>query len=113
MPGLSACTGGAIVGLFSRPLTIVICFWNGASGLRIAGMLEAGPFSGRRPLLHDGAVRQVEKPHARLRRGGGLRQRRQRRNHRVEQRQADGDAGAAKERSTREVFLRDEHRQSQ
>ncbi len=38
--GFKACTGGAIVGLFCRPLTMVSCFWNGASGLRIGGQLE-------------------------------------------------------------------------
>jgi hypothetical protein len=35
VPGLSACTGGAIAPLFSSPLTTVNCFWNGANGLRI------------------------------------------------------------------------------
>ena len=35
VPGLSACTGGAIAPLFSSPLTIVNCFWNGANGFRI------------------------------------------------------------------------------
>src|SRR5262249_5560425 len=43
VPGLSACTGGAIAPLFSSPLTTVNCFWNGASGLRIGESSKPEP----------------------------------------------------------------------
>jgi hypothetical protein len=55
-------------------------------------------------------VRHVEGDQARLRRGSGLRQRCLRRDHRVEQRQTDGDADALQERPPRQVLLADEHR---
>ena len=95
--------------LFSSPLTIVSCFWNGANGLRIGVSSKFAPFGHRRPLLHDRAVRQIHEPHVRLRAGRGLGQRRPCRDHRVEQRQAHGDAGAAEERASREMLLGDEH----
>ncbi|HIC53184.1 MAG TPA: hypothetical protein EYO97_05075, partial [Gemmatimonadetes bacterium] len=49
---------------------------------------EPGPDLGRCPLLHDGAVRNVDEPEPPHRGGGGgrLRQGRQRRHHRVEER---------------------------
>ena len=43
VPGLSACTGGAIAGLFSSPLTIVSCFLNGANGWRIGDSSKPVP----------------------------------------------------------------------
>jgi hypothetical protein len=60
VPGLSACTGGAMAPLFD-PLTIVNCFWNGANGLRI-GVNSKFALGDGRPLLHDGAVRQIQEP---------------------------------------------------
>ena len=71
--------------------------------------LEVRPFGHRRPLIHDRAVRQIHEPHARLGTGGRLGQSGPRRDHRVQQRQAHGDAGAAEERAAGEVFLGDEH----
>jgi hypothetical protein len=71
--------------------------------------LEGGALAGRRPLLHDRAVRQVQEPHARLRRGGCLREQRARRHHRVEERQADGDADTPQERPPGEMPPGDEH----
>ena len=43
VPGLRACTGGAIAGLFSSPLTIVSCDLNGSSGLRIGVISNPAP----------------------------------------------------------------------
>ena len=76
--------------------------------LQDLGELEPGPVSRRRPLVHRRAVRDVDAAHARLRRGCRLRERGGRGHHRFEQRQRQRDAGAAKERAPREVFLRDE-----
>ena len=70
--------------------------------------LEVGARAARRPpvhlrtvrrVAHDRAVRDVEEPHAHLRRRGRLRQRGRRRNHRVEQRQRQRDTGALAARS--------------
>ena len=74
--------------------------------------LEARPFSCRCPLVHDGAVRQIEKPHARLWTCCGLGQRGPRRDHRVQQRQTDRDTRAAKKCAPGEMLLRDEHGQT-
>ena len=98
-----------MAGLFSSPLTIVNCFWNGANGLRIGVSSKVVAVGRRRPLIHDRAVRQIHEPHVRFRTRRGLRQRGPGRDHRVEQRQAHGDAGAAEERAAGEMLLGDEH----
>jgi hypothetical protein len=43
VPGVSACTGGAIAALFSSPLTIVNCFRNGSSGLTMGVSSKSRP----------------------------------------------------------------------
>ena len=78
-------------------------------GLEDRRQLEARALGGRRPVLHDRAVREIHEAHARLRRRGGAGQHRPRRNHRVEERQSDGHTRAAKEGATREMLLCDEH----
>jgi hypothetical protein len=57
----------------------------------------------------DRAVGHVEEPGAKLRRGGGLRQRCPRRNHGVEKRQSQRHPGALQHGPSRNMFLRDEH----
>ena len=57
--------------------------------------IEFGAFLGRRPLVHDRAVREIDEAHPRERLRGGLRERRTRRDHRIEQRQRDRRAHAA------------------
>jgi hypothetical protein len=74
--------------------------------------LEVGPFGDRRPLIHDRAVRQIHEPEVRLRTGGRLGQSGPCRDHRVQQRQAHGDASATEEGATGKVLLRDEHTNS-
>jgi hypothetical protein len=61
--------------------------------------LERLALGGRRPLRHDRAVRQVDEPHVHLGGGGGLRERRAGRNHRVQERQRDRRAHAAQHRA--------------
>ena len=62
------------------------------------GELEAGSLRRRRPLIHDGAVREVDTSEPRSRPGGrGLAERRHRGNHRFEKRQRQRDAGAAED----------------
>ena len=95
VPGLSACTGGAIAGLFSRPLTIVSCFLNGSNGLRIGVSSKPLPSAagvqcsmiapcGRymNPMRGFGSPPSAPAPSTR--------------DHRVEERQADGDTRAAR-----------------
>ena len=50
VPGVIACTGGAIAGLFSSPLTMVSCFWNGCERLEDRRQLEVRALGRRRPL---------------------------------------------------------------
>ncbi len=71
--------------------------------------LESGALGRRRPLVHDGAVRDVDESEARERLGRGLCQQRPGRNHRVEQRQRQTHPDALQERSARQVLLGDEH----
>ncbi len=78
-------------------------------GLENRRELEALALGGGRPLVHDRAVGQIHEPHARFRARRGLRQGGPCRNHRIQQRQAHGDAGAAEERAPGKVLLGDEH----
>src|SRR5262249_3499567 len=80
--------------------------------------LEIGAGAARGPVVHllaerrvpqDRAVRDIEEPGAQLRRGRSVRQCRGGRDHRVEQRQAERDAGALENRAARQVLLRDVH----
>jgi hypothetical protein len=77
--------------------------------LKNGSEFEGRPLGHRRPLIHDGAMRQVHEPHARLGARRGLSQRRPGRDHRIQQREADGDTRAAKEGAPREMLLGDEH----
>jgi len=43
VPGVIACTGAAMAGLFSSPEITVSCFWNGCRGARIGGMSKSAP----------------------------------------------------------------------
>ena len=78
---------------------------------RLHRRLELEPLAGRsgRPLLHDDAVRHVDHPEPLDRRGGRQAQRRERRDHAVEQRQRQRRADAAQERPSWQMRLRDDH----
>src|SRR5581483_2258716 len=80
--------------------------------------LEAGARAGGSPLVHGGtvrgvthdrAVRDVEESHAQLGSGGSLRQGRAGRHHRIKKRQPERDSGGLQHRSSRNVFLGEEH----
>src|SRR5262245_61415310 len=71
--------------------------------------LEAGARGRGRPVLHDGAMRQVHESHARLRRSSGVNQLRPRRDHGIEERQSNDDTGTAKKSATRKMLLCNEH----
>ena len=73
---------------------------------------EVPALGGRRPLLHDGAVGEVDESEPRLARRGGRAQRGGAGNHRVEQWQRHRHARAAQHGAPGEMFLGDEHRQS-
>src|SRR5690606_41587555 len=60
-----------------------------------------------RRVPHDRTVRNIEEADAKLRGCGGLRERRRRWNHRVEQGQADCDARAFQHRSAGKMLLRE------
>ena len=77
--------------------------------LQDLGELEVLARFRRRPLVHRRAVRDVDAAQTALRPGCGLSERGARGNHRVQQRQREGGAGAAKQRAARQMFLRDEH----
>ena len=64
--------------------------------------LQAGSGVHRGPRFHDGAVRNEDGAEPRARRRRRLRQRGERRHHRIEQRQRHRRADAAKERATRQ-----------
>ena len=72
--------------------------------------LETGAGRGRRPLAHDHAVRDVDEAGAELRPRHGLRRVRQRRHHRIEQRERESGAHAFQDLATGDRGLRDEHR---
>src|SRR5688572_32925502 len=73
------------------------------------GELEAGTGGRRRPLVHRRAVWHVEAGEACFRRRRRAANRRLRRRHRIEERQCDDRACPPEKRSTRQVFLEDEH----
>ena len=76
--------------------------------LQDLGQLEPGAGRLRRPLVHDGAVRDVDRAEAGAGLGGRLRPGGRRRHHRVEERQRQRDAGAAQEGPPRQVGLAQE-----
>ena len=105
VPGTSACTGAALAGLVVEAADDGQLLLERLERLEDRRQLEVRALGRRRPLLHDRAVREVDEAHARLRRRGGLRQRGARRNHRVQQRQADRDARAAQNVRRDRCFL--------
>ncbi len=71
--------------------------------------LEAGPLRGRRPTIHDHAVRNVDETHAAHRPCYRALRSGERRRHRIQQRQGQCGSQAAQERAARQRFLRDDH----
>ena len=71
--------------------------------------VEVGAHGIRRPVFHDGAVRQVEEPHAGFGCGRSLRQRSGSRYHRIEEGQAYAVAEATQHRSARNMLFGKEH----
>ncbi len=76
------------------------------------GQREVAPLPVRRPLAHDRAMGEVEETEQGLRRGRGLRERRARRDHGVQEGQRDADARALEQRPAGQVLLRQVHRLS-
>lgn len=70
---------------------------------------EPRPFRLRRPIGHRDAIGDVEEAQARHRSGGGSRSRRERRHHRIEERQRECDPCAQKDRSPRNCPARNYH----
>src|SRR6185436_13897745 len=66
-------------------------------------------FGRRGPLVHDRAVRDVDEPEAADRCSGCLGRRRQRRHHRIQERQRNYGPHPAKERPARQGHLGDDH----
>src|SRR5262249_20759581 len=77
-------------------------------GLQSLVELEAGPFLRGRPLVHGGAVRNVDAQESALGSSSGLRERCLCWNHGIEQRQRDRRSGATQKRSPRKMLFRDE-----
>ncbi len=71
--------------------------------------LEARAFGGRRPLFHHHAVRDVHHPESRDRFRSGVLERRQRRHHRVQQRQRERGTDASQNRAAWDRPLGDQH----
>ncbi len=110
--GLYLCTE-ATLALFSRlandvtsVLVLLERLENGAE-FEIRAGTARGPAIHVLPMLrvpHDRAVGHIEEARPQLRRGGGLRERGAGRDHRIEQRQSDGDARALEQRPARKML---------
>jgi hypothetical protein len=72
--------------------------------------LERLTFGRRGPLIHQRAQWEIDEPHVNFALRRGLTQRRRRRDHGFQERQAHGDTCAPKKCASRKVFLCDEHR---
>ena len=90
--------------LLRRPLTTVTCSRMGSRGLRMNGKSKSRPIFVGVPFVLERAVGEVDEAQSRTGRGDRLRERRSRRDHRIQQRERDGRAGSLEDFTPRQNF---------